>query len=169
MTYVWATTLILTNAVWLVLDVLGLPGNWLMVAGTLLVAWLRPGMFSVWTLVAVLIVAAAGEALELLSGAFGARKGGAGRRGAVGALLGGFIGAVVGTFVIPIPVFGSLIGACAGACLGALGLEFGGGRDFGSSLRAGIGAGAGRALGTVIKLGAGVLLWLVIAVAAFAA
>jgi uncharacterized protein YqgC (DUF456 family) len=166
-TYLWASLLILTNAAWLVLDLLGLPGNWLMVAGTLLVAWLQPGMFSVPTLVAVVVVAAAGELLELLSGALGARKGGAGRRGAAGALLGGFVGAIVGTFMIPVPVVGSLIGACAGACLGAWSLEVSGGRDVGESFRAGVGAGVGRALGTLVKLAAGVLLWLIIAVAAF--
>ena len=98
MNYVWAVILVLINAVWLALDLLGLPGNWLMVAGTLLVAWLRPGMFGAGTLVAVCVVAATGEALELLSGAVGARKGGAGRRGAAGALLGGFLGAIAGTF-----------------------------------------------------------------------
>jgi uncharacterized protein YqgC (DUF456 family) len=166
-TYLWAALLVLTNTLWLALDLLGLPGNWLMVAGTLLVAWLRPGMFGAWTLVAVCVVAAAGEALELLSGAVGARKGGAGRRGAAGALLGGFLGAIAGTFWIHVPLLGSLAGACAGACLGAWGLELSGGRGFGASLRAGVGAGAGRALGTVVKLAAGILLWLVIAVAAF--
>jgi len=159
--------LVLTNAVWLALDLLGLPGNWLMVAGTLLVAWLEPGMFSAWTLIATVILAAAGEVLELLSGALGARKGGAGRRGSVGALLGGLLGAIVGTFLIPIPVLGSLIGACAGACLGAGIVELSGGRNFRASLRAGFGAGMGRAVGTVIKLAVGILLWLVIAIAAF--
>src|SRR5262245_48530518 len=101
-----------------------------MVAGAILVAWLQPGMFSVGTLAAVVVGAAAGEALELLSGALGARKGGAGRRGAAGALLVGFLGAVVGTFLIAVPVLGSLVGACAGACLGAWGLELSGGRGF---------------------------------------
>src|SRR5947207_493564 len=114
-----------------------------MVAGTLLVAWRQPGMFSVGTLVVVFAIAATGEALELLSGAWGARKGGASRRGATGALLGGFIGAVLGTFVIAIPLVGSLLGACAGACLGAWGLELSGGRGLGAALRAGVGAGAG--------------------------
>jgi uncharacterized protein YqgC (DUF456 family) len=165
--YLWAALLVLSNALWLALNLLGLPGNWLMVAGTLLTAWLRPGMFSVGTLTAFIVVAAAGEALELLSGTFGARKGGAGRRGSAGALLGGFLGGVVGTILIAVPVLGSLIGACAGACLGAWGLELSGGRGFRASLRAGAGAGAGRALGTVFKLAAGILLWLVIAIAAF--
>jgi uncharacterized protein YqgC (DUF456 family) len=152
---------------WLALDLLGLPGNWLMVAGALLAAWLRPDMFSVSTLVAIVILAAAGEVLELLSGSWGARKGGAGRRGAGGALLGGMIGALVGTFIIPVPVLGSLIGACAGACLGACILELSGGRDLSAALQAGVGAGVGRAFGTVFKLVVGILLWMVIAVAAF--
>ena len=166
MTYLWAALLVLTNTLWLALDLLGLPGNWLMVVCTILVAWLRPGMFGAWTLVAVCVVAAAGEALELLSGAVGARKGGAGRRGAAGALLGGFLGAIAGTFWIHVPLLGSLAGACAGACLGAWGLELSGGGGFGASFRAGVGAGAGRAIGTVIKLAVGILLWLVIAIAA---
>jgi uncharacterized protein YqgC (DUF456 family) len=165
--YFWAAILVLANAVWLVLDLLGLPGNWLMVAGTLLVAWLRPGMFGTGMLVAVVAVAAAGEVLELLGGTWGARKGGAGRLGSVGALLGGFAGAIAGTFLIPLPVVGSLIGACAGACLAAWSFELSGGRDFDASVRAGVGAGVGRALGTVAKLTAGIILWLVIAVAAF--
>ena len=169
MTYLSAVILILTNAIWLALDVLGLPGNWLMVAGTLLLAWLEPGMFSVWTLVAIVILAAAGEVLELLSGVWGARKGGAGRRGSAGALVGGVIGAIAGTFWIPVPVLGSLVGACAGACFGAWFLELRGGRDFRASFRAGVGAGVGRALGTVIKLAVGILLWLIIAIAAFVA
>ncbi len=166
MTFVWAFFLVLANAVWLVLDVLGLPGNWLMVGGTLLVAWLRPGMFSAGTLVAIVVIAAIGEVLELLSGVAGARGGGAGRRGSAGALLGGFVGAIAGTFLIPVPLLGSLIGACAGACLGAWALELSGGRDFDESVRAGVGAGVGRALGTVLKLAAGLLLWFVIAIAA---
>jgi uncharacterized protein YqgC (DUF456 family) len=166
-TYLWAVILVLTNAIWLALDLLGLPGNWLIVVGTLLVAWLEPEMFSVWTLVTIVILAAAGEVLELLSGALGARKGGAGRRGSVGALLGGIIGAIAGTFLIPVPVLGSLIGACLVACLGALAIELSGGRDFRTSLRAGLGAGAGRAVGTVIKLAVGILLWFIVAVAAF--
>jgi uncharacterized protein YqgC (DUF456 family) len=166
MPYLWATILILANAGWLLLDVLGLPGNWLMVAGTLLVAWLERGMFSVWTLLAVVILAAGGEVLELLSGVLGARKGGAGRRGSAGALVGGLAGAIVGTLAIPVPIFGSLIGACAGACLGAWALELSGGRNARASLRAGMGAGIGRAVGTLIKLTVGILLWFIIAVAA---
>jgi uncharacterized protein YqgC (DUF456 family) len=166
-TYLWAAILVLTNTIWLALDLLGLPGNWLIVAGTLLVAWLQPGMFSVWTLLVTVILATAGEVLDLFSGVWGARKGGASRRGSTGAILGGLVGAIIGTFSIPVPVFGSLIGACAGAGMGAWILELSGGRDSWASLNAGIGAGVGRALGTIVKLAVGILLWLIIAIAAF--
>src|ERR1700739_2599906 len=87
---------------------MGLPGNWLIGAGTLVVAWLQPGMFGFWALVATVALAAAGEVLELFSGVWGAQKGGAGRRGSAGAILGGLIGAIMGTFLIPVPVFGSV-------------------------------------------------------------
>src|SRR6266436_1384614 len=105
--YLWAAILVLANTAWLALDLVGLPGNWLIIVGTLLVAWLRPGMFGFWTLVAAVALAAAGEVLELFSGVWGAQKGGAGRRGSAGALLGGLIGAIMGTFLFPVPVFGS--------------------------------------------------------------
>jgi uncharacterized protein YqgC (DUF456 family) len=165
--YLWAAILVLANSAWLALDLVGLPGNWLIIVGTLLVAWLRPGMFGLWTLVAAVALAAVGEVLELFSGVWGAQKGGAGRRGSAGALLGGIIGAIMGTFLIPVPVFGSLLGACAGACLGAWVLELSGGRDSRASLHAGIGAGLGRAVGTIVKLFVGIVLWLMIAIAAF--
>ncbi len=163
-----AIILIVANTAWLVLDVLGLPGNWLIVAGTLVVAWIERDrhMFSPWTLVAVVTLAAAGEVLELISGLLGAKKGGASRRASLGALAGGMVGAIVGTFAIPVPVIGSLIGACAGACLAAWGVEAHRGRDPQASLRAGVGAGLGQAVGTILKLAIGIILWAIVAIAA---
>ena len=43
MVYIWATSLVVINAVWLALVLVGLPGNWLMVATTALVAWWQWG------------------------------------------------------------------------------------------------------------------------------
>jgi hypothetical protein len=51
--------------------------------------------------------------------------------------------------------------------LGTWIIELSGGRDFRASIRAGVGAGMGRAVGTVIKLAVGILLWFIIAIAAF--
>ena len=169
MIYLWATGLAVANLLWLALNLLTLPGNWLIVASTVLVAWAnrQAGMFSIWTLLAVFALAVAGEAVELLAAVVGGKRAGAGARGMWGALLGGFVGAVAGTFLIPIPALGALIGACLGACLGAWALELTGGRNMKASLRAGLGSGAGRLLGTAGKLTIGAVMWFIVAIAAF--
>lgn len=180
MIYVWAIGLVLLNAVWLALVVLGLPGTWLMVATTAIVAWWQwgppattsgpasdQGMFSLGTLITIAVLALIGEVLEFIAGVLGSKRAGGSRAGAVGALVGGLIGAVVATFAIPIPVLGSLIGACGGAFLGALGMELAYGRRMRESVQSGVGAGVGRLVGTGIKLAAGVAIWVIVAVAAF--
>lgn len=169
MIYVWATLLVVANTVWLSLTVLGLPGNWLMVASAALVAWLfwDQQMIGRWTLVSLLVLAVVGEVLEFVAGAFGTKTAGGSRGGAFGALLGGLVGAIAGTFVIPIPVLGSLIGACGGAFCGALAFELAGGQELEPAVRSGVGAGVGRFFGTVAKLVVGVGIWVVAAVAAF--
>ena len=177
MVYLWATLLLLLNAVWLLTVVLGLPGTWLIVVSTALVAWWQwgdpatgqPGMFSLTTLIVIVVLAGLAEGAEVLTGVVGSKRAGGTRWGAVGALLGGFFGAVVGTVLIPIPLplLGPLIGACGGAFLGAWGLELAGGRRMRESAQAGVGAGAGTLAGRVIKLIVGVVIWLIVAVAAF--
>jgi hypothetical protein len=164
-----AIGLVIVNAVFLATNLLALPGNWLMIVATVLVTWWRrdAGMFSVWTLVAVVAMAAAGEFMELLSGATVARRAGASRWGAFGAILGGVVGAIAGTFLIPVPVVGSLVGACGGAAAGAFILERLKGRPSDASLRAGVGAGWGHLLGTASKLLIGAAIWIVITIAAF--
>jgi len=175
MTYLAATLLVVVNLACLALNIFQLPGNWLMVATTALVAWWRwdksrgvgDQMFSVYVLAAMVVLAAAGEVLEFVAGAAGAKKYGASRWGSAAALAGGLVGGVAGAFVIPVPVAGSLIGACGGACLGAWAVELGRGGKMDRSLRAGLGAGAGRLLGTVIKIALGAAIWVIVAVAAF--
>ena len=175
MSYLVATVLVVVNLAWLALNIVQLPGNWLMVATTSLVAWWRwdaskgvgEQMFSVQVLAAMVVLAAAGEVLELVAGAAGAKKSGASAWGSLAALFGAMIGGVVGTFAIPIPVVGSLLGACGGACLGAWAAELAKGRKMDHSIRAGVGAGVGRLLGTVLKIALGAVIWLIVAVAAF--
>jgi uncharacterized protein YqgC (DUF456 family) len=169
MIYLWASILVLVNAACLLLNLLGLPGNWLMLACTFLVAWWKwsDGIFSIGTLLAVLVLAVIGEVLELLTGVLGARAAGSSRRGAAGALIGGLAGTIAGTFIIPIPVLGSLAGACGGACIGAWLLELSTGRRLQPAMRSGFGAGAGTLVGRTIKLAIGIIIWLTIAVAAF--
>jgi hypothetical protein len=177
MAYLWATLLILLNLVWLATVVAGLPGTWLMVVSTALLAWLywgdpdagEPRMFSIATLIVITALAAIAELVEFIAGAAGSQTTGGTWRGSLGALLGGLVGAIVGTFVIPIPIplVGTLIGAAVGAGLGAWGLELAGGRQMGESAMSGVGAGVGTLVGRVAKLIAGIVIWLIVAVAAF--
>ncbi|MBN2446068.1 MAG: DUF456 domain-containing protein [Phycisphaerae bacterium] len=169
MLYVWATLLTLLNAGWLVTVVLGLPGTWLMVISTALVAWWQWDrvMIGLPTLVVIAVLALLGEIAEFIAGVWGTKQFGGTNWGAGGALVGTLIGGLVGTFAIPVPVLGSLIGACAGAALGAWGFELSAGQKMKPSLKSAAGAGIGRLSGTVAKLAAGVLIWVIAAVAAF--
>ena len=169
MVYVWAALLSMLNALWLLLVLVGLPGNWLIVAGTMLAAWLlaEKGMFSPVTLVAIVVIAALGEVFEFFTGAVGARKGGAKKAGTWGALIGGVLGAVGGTVMIPVPLVGSLLGTGIGAFAGAWAAERTSGREKKEAVKSGVGAGLGSMAGTVVKLGVGILIWLIVTVASF--
>ena len=165
----WASILVVTNLVWLALTLIMLPGNWIMVTMTLLLAWWQwdERMFSPWTLVVIVGLAVMGEVVEFLSSALGVKRMGGTKWSSLSSLLGAIVGAIAGTFLIPIPVLGSLIGACAGACAAAGGVEAAQGRDARSAAKSGLAAGAGRLLGTGMKFAIGVVIWLVVAVAAF--
>jgi uncharacterized protein YqgC (DUF456 family) len=169
MLYLWLTILILLNVVWLAIVPFALPGNWLIVITTSLFAWWRwdDGVFSPYTLIAIAVLALLAELIELFAGMGGARKAGAGFRGSLGAFIGAFTGAVVGTLLIPIPFIGTVIGACLGAGLGAGTFELSTGLPMHKSLYLGLGAGLGQFLGAVTKIGIGLLIWLIVAVAAF--
>jgi uncharacterized protein YqgC (DUF456 family) len=168
MDYIWPILLTLVNAAWLVSIIAGLPGTWLMVGSAILLQWLRGvEYFSIATLVVVTVLAGVGELFEFATGVAGAKAAGGTRHGAAGALLGGLVGAIVGTFVISIPLVGTLIGACLGAASGTILLEARAGMPTQASVRAGVGAGIGRLLGTVMKLAIGVIIWLILAIAAF--
>ncbi len=163
----YAVVLLLINTLALLLVPIGLPGTWLMVAATAAVAWLQEGMFSLWTLGAIALIALGGEILEFIAGAAGSKKAGGTWRGAVGAILGGLVGGIAGTFLIPVPVLGSILGAALGAAGGALLGELSGGKKLEAAAAVGRGAFVGRLLGTVFKLGAGALIWVVALAASF--
>lgn len=150
------------------LTLVGLPGTWLTLAGAALAEWAtEERLFSTWTLVAAVGLACVGELLEFLAAAGGARRAGASRAGAVGALIGGVLGAVAGTFLIPVPLVGTIAGGALGAfALSAL-AERGEGRPLAEALDVGGGAARGHALGLLGKLGAAVGVWFLLTVAAF--
>src|SRR5258706_4458209 len=102
----------------------------------------------------VLALALLGEFIETWLGFRFARKYGASKRAAWGALIGGLVGAVVG---VPVPVIGSVIGAFVGSFAGAVVFEYST-SGAGTALRAGWGALLGRAAATVAKTAVGVVI-----------
>ena len=111
MVYLCSTILVLLNSAWLGLVVFGLPGNWLIVISTWLFAWWQwdNRVFSIYTLIAIAILAALGELVEFSAGMIGAKKSGASWPGSIAALFGAVTGAVLGTFLFPIPFLGTLL------------------------------------------------------------
>lgn len=164
MDYFWAILLLLALVAGWLLTLFSLPGNWLMVAAAALYAWLVPPESPVqleWGWVAALVVLALlGEALELLAGALGAKRGGGSKRGMALAIVGSVVGSIAGAFIgLPIPIVGSVIAAVLFAALGALGGAMLGehwkGRTLDESWKVGQGAFWGRLLGTVAKISIG--------------
>jgi uncharacterized protein YqgC (DUF456 family) len=173
MEILWALLLVAAAVLLWGLNLIGLPGNWLIVMIAVIYAWAMPAEsradITWWAIGGLASLALLGEALEFLAGALGAAKAGASRRAAVMALGGSLAGGIVGLFVgVPIPVIGSLVGAVVFAGLGALtGAYFGErwkGKDVDESLRVGQAALFGRMLGTLGKsLAGGVMVALLVA------
>jgi uncharacterized protein YqgC (DUF456 family) len=167
MLYFWITLLIMLNGFWLILTLFVLPGNWLIVITTALFAWWQweHNVFSIYTLIAIAVLAFSGEVVEFFAGAGGAKKAGAGWLGAIAAIFGAITGAVIGTIVLPL--FGTILGACLGAGLAATVVELAMGKTTDASIRSGFGASLGHLIGSTAKLAIGVALWLIVAIAAF--
>ena len=161
--------MLLLNTFCLGLVLFALPGNWLIVILTCLFAWWRwdDNVFSVYTLIAIVVLAVVGELFEFFGGMAGAKTAGARFAGSIAALFGGITGAIAGTFLIPLPLLGTLIGACGGAAVGTLLMEFAAGRTMDKSARMGVGAGLGEFIGITSKLALGFVIWLIVAIAAF--
>jgi len=169
MLYLLLILLISLNIVWLVLVIFGLPGNWLIVISTCLFAWWRweDSVFSIYTLIAIVTLAVMGELFEFLGGMHGAKSVGASWRGSIAAVAGAVAGAVIGTFLIPVLFLGTVLGACIGAGLATWSLELSRGKGMDKSVRCAIGAGLGELLGITAKITVGVIIWLMVAIAAF--
>ena len=169
MLYLLLILLILLNVIWLLLVLFGLPGNWLIVISTCLFAWWRweYGVFSIYTLITIVVLAILGELFEFFGSMHGAKRAGASWQGSVAAIVGAVAGAVIGTFLIPILLLGTVLGACIGAGLATWSLELSHGRKMDESVRCAVSAGLGELLGITAKIAVGIIIWLIVAVAAF--
>lgn len=139
----------------LLLNLPGLPANWLILA--LVGVWQflhpHPGNLDVWYWGLAVGLALLGEALEMGVQIFNARRHGSTRGGTLAGMIGAFAGAILFA-----PLFfglGALLGALLGAWLGCFLVEFLRGRPMQDSLDAAFGTMMGRFLGTVCKCGTG--------------
>jgi uncharacterized protein YqgC (DUF456 family) len=174
--YLWAALLVAGCGVAWLLNMVMLPGNWMIAGGAALFVWLMPvevdrGMS--WKTVALLLgLAIVGEVVEFVSGAAGAAKRGASKRGVllsmVGAIVGGVLGLMAGS---PVPVLGSFVMAVLGGALGAFAGAYLGeawkGRSEAERVASGRGAFAGRLWGTLGKLVIGAVMLAIVVGDAF--
>lgn len=145
-----------------IMNVLGMPGNWVIVAlsagSYFLVNDGRSLHVGLASLAAIVVVALLGELLEFAASAMGASRLGASKRATVLAVVGSIVGAIVGLMAggfIPIPIIGSLIGSLLlgglGAATGAVGGERWAGKSWDDSMQVGHAAFWGKLLGTLGK------------------
>lgn len=145
---------------------LGLPGNWVLLAGTWAAIGLNPAVALTMSHVLILLgLCLFAELVEWLCGVLGAKRYGVSTAGVWGAVLGGFAGALLGGMIIP--VVGSVPGGLLGTFLGAFGVELRRGADMERAWRLGRGAFIARMLALVAKVGVSVamaglgFIWLV--------
>ena len=165
-----AILLTLLAAMGWILNVLGMPGNWLVVLLGGLCFWFRTEEqathIALATLLVMLLAAVIGELLEFAAGALGASRRGATKRGTALAICGSIAGAIAGLFVgTPIPIIGSLVASlllgAAGAFSGAVLGERWAGKEWDASVEIGNAAFWGRLLGTVGKAVCGTIVAMV--------
>ena len=138
--WVAAVLLVILGLAGLVLP--ALPGAPILFAGLVLAAWAEGFAYvGVGWLAVLAALAVLTYAVDFLAGAFGARRFGASKRGAIGALLGALVGIFFG---LP----GVLLGPFVGAVLGELSTR----RRPGEAGKAGFGAALGLVLGAAAKL-----------------
>jgi uncharacterized protein YqgC (DUF456 family) len=163
----WAYYLILLVmlAAGLFINILGLPGLWLMVGSTAVYAYVTrfPGYIGTTMLIVLVVLAALAEVVEFVAGSAGAKKAGATKKGMFGAVVGALIGGIF-LSVVPIPVISTIIGACLGAFIGAAGMELIFDTDVERAARIGFGAAKGRLAGIVLKSLFGVIIFLCAAI-----
>ena len=139
----------------LVMIPLGWPGLWFQVLAAFVLTS-STGHLGWWWTLGIVLIAGAGELLDMLLNNLGFSSVGASRHAAWGALLFGFVFAFFG-FLIPLPIPGagamamSFVGTFVGAVLGEMAYE----RKLHPKLHVALGAVIGRACGIAAKLSLG--------------
>lgn len=154
----------------LVVNVVGLPGIWLIPLAAIvykLLPW-TGGAVGWWPIVAIVGIGVVAELAEFIAGAAGSAKAGGSKRGMFGAIVGGITGAIGGQVVIPVPLLGAIIGAFIGSFAGTYLVEFAWvRRTHAESMDIGVGALKGRVVGVVVKSACGAVMTIVALMAAW--
>ncbi|SHN66332.1 DUF456 family protein [Desulfovibrio litoralis] len=138
------------------LNILSLPGNWVVIA--LMLLWFS---LTSWTLstnffIATIIAATIGEVLEFITQYFASKRYGSSGSGSLGGFIGSIVGAVLGAgFLLG---FGALLGGLAGAYLGCLAVEMFKDRPIHEAREAAFGNFLGKFFGLSLKLACGVFI-----------
>jgi len=137
----------------LVLTVATLPGTWLMLLAyaTYALVTRSAGCVGWKSIVTLFLLASVAEVIDTIGSGAGAKRAGASRRAAVGAVIGGILGAIFLSFILFFPV-GTIAGACIGCFVGAGVIELLVRRDLGQSVKVGFHAAKGRLIGIVVKI-----------------
>lgn len=168
MVWVYYTLTLIFMLTGMFLNLLGLPGIWLMIGAVGVFAWLTRAQQFVGTtpLIVLVVLGLLAEVVDFLAGSAGAKKAGGSKRAAMGAIVGALIGGIF-LSVVPIPIISTIVGACLGAFIGAAVVELAIFKDVDRSMRVGVGAAHGRFLGIVGKLIFSMIIFLIAAIVAF--
>lgn len=147
--------LVLFALLWL--NLLSLPGNWLMLGVLALVAAFGPEGRLTWAFVGQMgLLALLGEVIEFAAQIIGGKRGGASRAGNFGGVVGSIAGAILGA---PFGLgLGSIIGALFGAWMGCFVVERLRQETHRQAAQAAWGAFWGRSLGLVGKAATGAVI-----------
>jgi uncharacterized protein YqgC (DUF456 family) len=155
--YLILSALVLLSVCGIALAVLQLPGTWLIIASAVGYDWYYDWQRIGWVWLASLAVfALIAEVFDSLAGVVAARKAGASRRAAIGALVGGIVGMIV--IGIPVPVLGTVVGGLLGCFGGALVAELSLRKNLVTGAKVGLFATIGRLVGIVAKTSASLII-----------
>ena len=141
----------------IIMTALRMPGTWFIALAALVHQWMNNWPEGTrWILYVLACIALIAEAIEFASTGLAAKRAGASRQAAWGALIGGFAGMFLLT--LPLWIIGSMIGAVLGSFLGAALTEIWVRRRLAHGARVGLFAALGMVVGTAMKVAAAILM-----------
>jgi len=154
MDYVIFFLFLLVSFFGLISHVFGLPGNFIILGASILLAWYG-GFHDVTVTVLIVLIALAllGELIEFVLGIYGAKKYKSSNKAVVGSIVFGIAGGIIG-----LPFFlgiGAVIGAFIGAFVGAFLVDLYIQKNVDSAMKSGWGAFLGRIGGSISKAALG--------------